>query len=44
MIYGNHRMAIPSNYEYSVPQLRTLMQELERILEREIASADWNRL
>ncbi len=44
MIYGQHRLSIPSNEEYSVPQLRMMIREVASILAREIAPEDWNRL
>jgi hypothetical protein len=39
-----HRLAIPSNTEYSVPQLRMMIQEVEEILGREVTVDEWNRL
>ena len=44
MIYRQHRMAIPSNLEYSVPQLRMLIQEVEEIIGHEITVAAWNNV
>jgi hypothetical protein len=44
MIYQKHRLAIPSNAEYSVPQLREMLREVERILARRISPDEWNRL
>ena len=44
MIFENHRLAIPSNKEYSVPQVRMMLLEVERILERKITSEEWNTL
>ncbi|MEQ8191097.1 MAG: type II toxin-antitoxin system HicA family toxin [Candidatus Eremiobacterota bacterium] len=44
MIYKQHRMAIPSNNDYSVPQLRMLLREVEKILERVITAKEWNNL
>jgi hypothetical protein len=44
MVYGQHRLAIPSNAEYSVPQLRMLLQEVERIIGREVTVDEWQRL
>lgn len=43
MVYGQHRLAIPSNPEYSVPQLRMMMGEVEQILGRKISAEEWNR-
>ena len=44
MIYEQQRMAIPSNPEYSVPQLRMLIGDIEEIIGRQITTDEWNRL
>ncbi|WP_267923181.1 hypothetical protein [Nostoc mirabile] len=44
MVYGEYRLTIPSNDEYSVPQLRMMIGEVEVILEREITPEEWNSL
>jgi len=44
MVYQQHRLAIPSNAEYSVPQLRFMLQEVARIIGREITVDEWNSL
>jgi len=44
MIYEQHRLAIPSSAEYSVPQLRMMLREVEAIIDREIAVDEWNKL
>lgn len=44
MVYGQHRLTIPSNDEYSVPQLRMMIREVEVILEREMTLDEWNSL
>jgi hypothetical protein len=44
MLYDDHRLAIPSNAEYSVPQLRMMIREVEEIIGRKIAAEEWNRL
>ena len=44
MIYENHRMGIPSNSEYSVPQLRMMLSEVESIIDRSISANEWNSL
>ena len=41
MVYQNYRLSIPTNAEYSVPQLRFMIREVEHILEREITAAEW---
>lgn len=44
MIYGQHRLATPSNAEYSVPQLRMMIRGVEEITGRQITAAEWNGL
>ena len=44
MISGQHRQTIPTNSEYSVPQLRLLLRQVESILARRIALEEWNSL
>jgi len=44
MVINNHRMTIPSNQEYSIPQLRMLIKEVESIIERIIFPDEWNSL
>lgn len=44
MIYMQHRLTIPSNNEYSVPQLRVMIREVEIILQRELTLEEWNSL
>lgn len=44
MVYKQHRMAVPSNLEYSVPQLRMMIKEVEGIIGRKITVDEWNRL
>jgi hypothetical protein len=44
MVYKQHRLAIPSNTEYSVPQLQMMLHEVEQIIERKISAEEWNHL
>ena len=44
MVYSQKRLAIPSNLEYSVPQLRMMIREVEGILGRVVAMEEWNSL
>lgn len=44
MTYEQHRLAIPSNAEYSVSQLRMMIREVEEIVGREITANEWNSL
>ncbi|MCD4766109.1 MAG: hypothetical protein K8R06_08120 [Methanosarcinales archaeon] len=42
LVFGKHRLAIPSNAEYSVPQLRMMIREVEEILNRKINVNEWD--
>jgi hypothetical protein len=44
MVFDNHRLTIPSNKEYSVPQLRMMLREAEAIIGREITADEWESL
>jgi hypothetical protein len=44
LIVGQKRLAIPSNAEYSVPQLRMLISEIEGILGRAVGLEEWDGL
>jgi hypothetical protein len=44
MIFENFRLSIPSNEEYSVPQLKMMLKEIEEILSKKIDNVDWNNL
>ena len=44
LVFQNHRLTVPSNAEYSVPQLRMLIQQVEEILNRPLLAAEWNLL
>jgi hypothetical protein len=44
LVYKANRLAIPSNTEYSVPQLRMMIREVEEILGREVTVDEWDRL
>ena len=44
MVYGQQRLTIPSNEEYSVPQLRVMLREVELILGRALPVNEWNSL
>ena len=44
MVYEQHRLTIPSNVEYSVPQLRMMVREVEDIIESEITADRWSNL
>jgi len=44
MIFGQNRLTVPSNSEYSVPQLRMMLREVEEIIERKISVEEWSDL
>jgi len=44
MLFKNHRLSIPSNAEFSVPQLKMMITEIESIIERSLAADKWNNL
>jgi len=44
MTFGGWRQTIPSNSEYSVPQVRMLVRQAESILQRAISAEEWERL
>ena len=44
MTYEGHRLAIPANAEYSVPQLRMMLREVGEIVGRNITLEEWSRL
>ncbi len=44
IVFEKHRLAIPSNAEYSLPQLRMMIKEVEEILNHKINVNDWYKL
>jgi hypothetical protein len=44
MAFGGHRLTIPSNEKFSVPQLRFMLQEVTDVIGRQLAADDWNAL
>jgi hypothetical protein len=44
MVYAQRRLTVPSNTEYSVPQLRMLLREVGEVMGREITIDEWNEL
>ena len=44
MVYEHHRLAIPSNSEYLIPQLRMMLNETQAILGRSVDEKEWNNL
>jgi hypothetical protein len=44
MVYQHYRLSIPSDPEYSVPQLRIMLREIADIMGREISADEWNQM
>jgi len=44
MRYGEHTLTIPNNPEFSVPQLKMLLKQVEGILGRKIPLREWQEL
>ena len=44
MALGQHCQTIPSNSEYSVPQVRLLLRQVESILARPVSLDEWSSL
>jgi hypothetical protein len=44
MTFGAHRQTIPTNSEYSVPQVRMLVRQIESIVGRSISLDEWDSL
>ena len=44
MVIGQNRLTLPSNAEYSVPQLRPMLREVEAMIGRELSLDEWSRL
>jgi hypothetical protein len=44
MVFRQQRLTIPSNTEYSIPQLRMMLREVEEIIERQITIDEWDKL
>jgi hypothetical protein len=43
LVYAENRLTIPSNEEFSVPQLRMMLREAGEILGRDITQQEWDR-
>ena len=44
MVFEEYRLTIPSNDEFSVPQLRMMLREVEEITGRQISVDEWSNL
>jgi len=44
MVWKQHRLSIPSNVEYSIPQLKMMLFEVANIIGEEISIGEWTGL
>ncbi|PIX23078.1 MAG: hypothetical protein COZ69_09450 [Deltaproteobacteria bacterium CG_4_8_14_3_um_filter_45_9] len=44
LVYRTTRLSLPSNPEYSIPQLKMMLNEVEGIIGRTISPDEWNSL
>ena len=44
MRYGTKVLTIPGNDEYSIPQLKMMIKELENLIGRKITLEEWDEL
>ncbi len=44
MTYAGQRLSIPPNSEYSIPQLKFMLREVEGLIGRQISADQWQRL
>ena len=44
MRYGERTLSIPSNPEYSIPQLKMLLKQVEHITGKKISLGEWQNL
>ncbi len=44
MRYGTYTFTVPSNKEYSVPQVKMLLNEIENGIKRRISLKEWESL
>jgi hypothetical protein len=42
--YGTYTLTLPSNREYSVPQIKMLLNEIEHGIDRKIPIKEWGNL
>ena len=44
MRYGTYTLTLPGNREYSVPQLKMLLNEIEHGIRKKISLEEWEKL
>lgn len=44
LVYRQKRQTIPSNPDFSLPQLKMMLRQVEAVLERKITADEWDQL
>ena len=44
MTFEQNRLTVPSNAEFSIPQVKMMLKEVSEIILREITADEWNNL
>jgi hypothetical protein len=44
MRYGTYTLTLPSNTEYSIPQIKMLLKEIEVGIKKKLSLEDWQKL
>ncbi len=44
LVFGQKRQTIPSNSDYSLPQLKMLLRQVEAVLGRKVTADEWDLL
>jgi hypothetical protein len=44
LVLGPRRQTVPSNSDYSVPQLKMLLRQVEAVLGRKVSTEEWDAL
>ena len=44
MLYDTYTLTLPSNKEYSIPQIKMLLNEIERGISKKISLQQWENL
>ena len=44
MRYGSYKQIIPNNPEYSIPQVKRLLKQVEEKIGRDISINEWNEI
>jgi len=44
MRYGSYTLTLPTNKDYSIPQIKMLLKEIKQGINKEIPLDEWERL